>query len=75
MKKKYRIEYQVMGLEGVIKQGVMIVHRCYSELHAQVKLETHLRNKVPGFGALVVVAIKEEKDIIDFFNNLFKNGR
>ena len=66
---KFKIEYKVMGLQGVIKEGVMIVKNCDSSMHAQVKLEKYLQNKVPGFRSLHVVKCEPYNDIMD---NLFK---
>ncbi len=66
--KKYIIKYRVL-LEGSasLENKEIKIANCMSPLHAQIRLEDHLKKKYVNFKQLIVKECKEDYDI----NNIF----
>ena len=76
--KTYLIEYHVSTKSGKLLKSKKParVNGAISELHAQIKLEESLKNKVTGFKKLIVDSCIEDyddRDFADFFNDMI-NG-
>jgi len=77
--KTYLIEYHISTKSGKLLKSKKParVNGAMSKLHAQIKLEISLKNKVANFKELIVDSCKEDYDgsnFIDFFNDMIKGS-
>jgi len=77
MNKTYLIEYHVSTKSGKLLKSKKParINNAMSKLHAQIKLEISLKNRVADFKELIVDSCIEDYDgsnFIDFFNDMIK---
>jgi len=75
--KTYLIEYHVSTKSGKLLKSKKParINNAMSKLHAQIKLEISLKNRVADFKELIVDSCIEDYDgsnFIDFFNDMIK---
>jgi len=56
--KSFTIEYQVHMTDNRFETHTTRVKNCFTELHANSKLEDYLKRKYPMFKRLVVLSVK-----------------
>ena len=71
--KTYLIEFTIVHLNGSQTPKKCRMKNCSNGVHAQVKLETHLKKTVADFKQLIVTKTPEE-DLGDIFNGIFGNS-
>jgi len=79
MKRNYLIEYHVFTKSGKLLKSKKParIDNAMSKLHAQIKLEESLKNKITDFKELIVDSCVEDYDgsnFIDFFNDMIKGS-
>lgn len=75
--KTFRIKYDIhCQLQNFFGKEIL-VHKCWSEIHAKVKLNEMIKNKYgKEFSYIIVVSCKEEgDDIFKMFGDIFNPGK
>ena len=74
MNKTFIIEFTIIHINGNTTPKKCKMHKCSNGVHAQVKLEEHLKKNVTDFKQLIVVSCTEDFTLGSIFDNMDKNN-